>query len=75
MNDSSEKKLPLFAVVPNKGKGRVLEYHGNGYFTVLLPGDVRQYSHRKNLIFTNNPGTGKKKKPKSTPKTQWKKSA
>lgn len=65
MNETSKEgkasNLPLFAVVPNKGKGRVLEYHGNGYFTILLPGDIKQYSHRKNLVFTNK-GPGKKKR-------------
>ncbi len=57
MHDISEtgepNQLPRFAVVPNRGKARVLEYHGRGYFTVLLPRDVRLYVHRDRLTFTN----------------------
>lgn len=53
MSKMNESKLPMFAIVKNRGKGRVLEYHGRGYFTVLLPKDVRLYVHRDNCTFTN----------------------
>jgi hypothetical protein len=44
---------PKYAIVPNKGKGKVLEYNGKGYFTVLLPNNIRIFVHRRDLKFTN----------------------
>jgi len=49
----SGPQLPLYAVVPNRGKGRVLKYDGNGYFVILLPDNVQLHAHRRNIKFTN----------------------
>jgi len=46
-----DNNIPRYAIVPNRGKGRVLSYHGKGYFEVLLPRDIRVHAHRSNLIF------------------------
>lgn len=48
-----EKPLPRFAIIPGRGKCRVLSYDGNGYFTVLTNRDVRLYVHRDRCKFTN----------------------
>jgi hypothetical protein len=48
--------IPRFALVPRgkqRVKGRVLSYEGNGYFTVLIPGDIKVFMHRDRLIFAN----------------------
>lgn len=53
---NSAAQIPKFALVPQgtkRVKGRVLQYDGNGYFTVLIRGDRRVYMHRDRLIFTN----------------------
>lgn len=52
-------KIPLYAFVERGDKwikGRVLSYEKNGYFTVLLPNDVKVYKHRTVLKFTNSGG-------------------
>lgn len=45
--------LPRWAVVPGRGKCRVLAYEGNGYFTVLTNRDVKLFVHRGRCTFTN----------------------
>lgn len=55
-DEAGEVTLPRFALVPRgnkRVKGRVLSYDGNGYFTVLIAGDIRVYMHRDRLIFAN----------------------
>lgn len=69
-SQGSKNQLPRYAVVPNRGKGRVLEYDGGGYFVVLLPGDIRLHAHRRNLTFTNVGNTPAKKKGKGKRKTE-----
>jgi hypothetical protein len=59
-NEHMGPKLPLYAIVPGRGKGRVIDYRRGGYFTVLLPGDIRLLKHRNQLIFP----TSKKHKTK-----------
>lgn len=50
--DPPPNKLPKHAMLGTLGKVRVLEYHGNNYFTVLDRTDTRRYVHRDRLIFT-----------------------
>ena len=44
--------LPRWAVVKGRGKCRVIEYHGNGNFTLLTKGGRKLFVNRKNIVFT-----------------------
>lgn len=51
------RKLPTYGVIrrgKKKVQGRVTQYHGRGYFSLLLPGDIHVYKHRDAIEFTNN---------------------
>lgn len=56
MSKKKSPQLPLYATVPNRGKGRVVEYHGHGWFTVDL-GTTKVKEHRRNLTFTKQLAT------------------
>lgn len=58
--DDTPTPLPTHAIMPGRGKVRVLSYDGNGMFTVLTNRDVRVFVHRKVLTFL--PDKPKKKK-------------
>jgi hypothetical protein len=38
--------------IPGKGRVRILQYEGNGYFTVLTKRDERLFVPRHRIIFT-----------------------
>jgi len=59
-----KKELPRFAVVPHRGKGRVLGYEGEGYFLVKIPGGPQILAHRRDLTFTNTADKPPKKQSK-----------
>lgn len=53
--ETEVRNLPRFAVLhrgTQRVRGRVLDYQGNGYFTVLIRGDIRLHIHRDRLTFT-----------------------
>lgn len=52
-NVETNQQLPLYAIVPGRGKCRVLAYTGNGYFDVLDSRDHTIHIHRDRLTFTN----------------------
>ena len=60
-------ELPRYAVVPHRGKGRVLSYDGQGYFLIQLPGGREVLAHRVDLVFTNKANKPPKKKGKNVP--------
>jgi hypothetical protein len=68
----SKKPLPRFAVVPHRGKGRVLGYEGEGYFLVKIPGKPQIIAHRRDLTFTNKAEepSKKTKKPQKPPQAE-----
>lgn len=51
LNDT--ERLPKFGVVKGIGKCKVLDYRGNGYFTLLDNKDHRRHVHRDRITFTN----------------------
>lgn len=62
-----KKELPRFAVVPHRGKGRVLGYEGEGYFLVKIPEKPPILAHRRDLTFTNNGDIKPEPKAKAKP--------
>lgn len=50
--EEPEKPIPKWAILPGRGKCRVLFYAGNGYFVVLTNRDVEVHVHRDRLTFT-----------------------
>lgn len=53
LDDLEPDTLPKYAIVPGRGKCRVLAYEGDGYFTVLTNRDARLFVHRDGCTFTN----------------------
>lgn len=49
--DETPRPLPTHAVLPGRGRVRVLSYDGNGMFTVLTNRDVKVSVHRDRLTF------------------------
>lgn len=49
--DETPRPIPTHAVLPGRGRVRVLSYDGNGMFTVLTNRDVKVSVHRDRLTF------------------------
>lgn len=60
-------ELPRYAIVPHRGKGRVLKYDGQGYFLIKIPSGQEILAHRVDLTFTNKADKPRKGKGKNVP--------
>lgn len=45
------QRYPNYAILPGRGRVRIMHYEGNGYFYVLTNKDERVTTHRSRLTF------------------------